>query len=175
MHHDNALPTVRRHNIFEFLSNKFKQSKAIYLYFFNSALSVYLRKSFFNHRQYNYYHRADARVSPRHQSLASCCSLGMPSAFDRNSRRAHLGPRTSRHPALGVSRIATRPSNHPFTPRAHGCLILADYKLEKTKPRRGHDRHCSEINRPRAWNHGDPRPRSRWCVVPLLLDPSHVF
>ena len=114
MHHDNALPTVRRHNIFEFLSNKFKQSKAIYLYFFNSALSVYLRKSFFNHRQYNFYHRADARVSPRHQSLASCCSLGMPSAFDRskqiNSRRAHLaqGPVAIRRWAYLLSRRAPR-------------------------------------------------------------------
>ena len=125
MHHDNALPTVRRHNIFEFLSNKFKQSKAIYLYFFNSALSVYLRKSFFNHRQYNYYHRADARVSPRHQSLASCCSLVLLTGVNRDQLASRtFGPRTSRHPALGVSPIATRPSNHHFTPRAHGCLIL---------------------------------------------------
>lgn len=148
MHHDNALPTVRRHNIFEFLSNKFKQSKAIYLYFFNSALSVYLRKSFFNHRQYNYYHRADARVSPRHQSLASCCSLVLLTGANRDQLASRtFGPRTSRHPALGVSPIATRPSNHPFTPRAHGCLILADYKLES--PAEGTNRHCSEINRPR--------------------------
>ena len=101
---------LERHNIFEFLSNKFKQSKAIYLYFFNSALSVYLQKIVFNHRQYNYYHRADARVSPRHQSLASCCSLGMPSAFDRNSRRAHLaqGPVAIRRWAYLLSRRAPR-------------------------------------------------------------------
>ena len=118
MHHDNALPTVRRHNIFEFLSNKFKQSKAIYLYFFNSALSVYLRKSFFNHRQYNFYHRADARVSPRHQSLASCCSLGMPSAFDRSKQRstrvAHIWPK-DQSPS-GVGRISYRdaPLEPPF-------------------------------------------------------------
>ena len=137
MHHDNALPTVRRHNIFEFLSNKFKQSKAIYLYFFNSALSVYLRKSFFNHRQYNYYHRADARVSPRHQSLASCCSLGMPSAFDRkteiNSRRA-FRPRTEWRIRRWAYLHRDAPLEPPLAPRAH--LILADYKRQ-APPRHG--------------------------------------
>ena len=150
MHHDNALPTVRRHNIFEFLSNKFKQSKAIYLYFFNSALSVYLRKSFFNHRQYNYYHRADARVSPRHQSLASCCSLGMPSAFDRSKQRstrvAHIWPKDQSPSSVGRISYRDAPLEPPFH-TAGACLILADYKLES--PAEGTNRHCSEINRPR--------------------------
>ena len=147
MHHDNALPTVRRHNIFEFLSNKFKQSKAIYLYFFNSALSVYLRKSFFNHRQYNYYHRADARVSPRHQSLASCCSLVLLTGANRDQLASRTFWPKDQSPS-SVGRISYRdaPLEPPFH-TAGACLILADYKLES--PAEGTNRHCSEINRPR--------------------------
>ena len=58
MHHDNASPTVR-FCVTIFLaglqSNEFKQSKAIYLYFFNSALGIYLRTSFYTADKLNYH------------------------------------------------------------------------------------------------------------------------
>ena len=105
---------LERHNIFEFLSNKFKQSKAIYLYFFNSALSVYLQKIVFNHRQYNYYHRADARMSPRHQSLASCCSLVLLTGVNRSTRVAHIWPKDQSPSSVGRISYRDAPLEPPF-------------------------------------------------------------